>query len=141
VGGLRAEWTQSVGDGLNDTFDVLNNFRHPEPQHPKAHLAQPVISPRVVDELIAVVVAIDLEHKPCLQAGEVGEVWANRNLAAEFASQQLPAAQAVPEPPFGPGHLPPQHLGALIPSSSMETGLTIHGRKLSPLPGRRKSGR
>ncbi len=113
-----------------DTFDVLINFGHPESQHPKAHLAQPVISPRVVDELIAVVVAVDFEHKPCVQTDKVGEVGAKRNLAAKLASQQLPAAQAGPEPPFGPGHLPTQHLGALMPSSSMETSLTIHGRKL-----------
>jgi hypothetical protein len=61
-GGLGAECTQSVGNGFDDTFDGLIDLGRPEPQHAKAHLAQPVISPRVVDELIAVVVAIDFDH-------------------------------------------------------------------------------
>jgi hypothetical protein len=81
-----------------------------------------VISPRVIDKLIAVVVAIDFDHQPRVQAGEVGEVRPNRNLASELESHQLPAAQAVPEPPFGPRHLPPQLLRAVILSSPLESG-------------------
>jgi hypothetical protein len=97
-----------------------------------------VISPRVVDELIAVVVAIDFDYQPPVQAGEVGEV--DPNLASRLASQHLPAAQAVPEPPLGTGHRAPQLLGALIPGRPIETGLTKHGCKLSPPPGGRKPG-
>jgi hypothetical protein len=59
---LELECTQSVGNGFDDTFDVLIDLGHTEPQHAKAHFAQPVISPRVVDELMAVVVAIDFDH-------------------------------------------------------------------------------
>ena len=99
------------------------------------------ISPRVVEELIAVVVAIHFDHHPGIQAGEVGEVGADRNLASKLASHQLPAPQPVPKPPFGLGHLPPQLLGALIPSSPIETGLTNHGPKLSPPRGGSNPGR
>jgi hypothetical protein len=59
---LELECTQSIGNGFDDTFDVLIDLGHPESQHAKAHLAQAAISPRVVDELIAVVVAIDFDH-------------------------------------------------------------------------------
>jgi len=44
-----------------------------EPQYAKAPQAQALISPGVAAELIAVVVPIDFEHQPCLQAGELGE--------------------------------------------------------------------
>ena len=66
--------TERIGNAIDDAFDVLVDLGHPESQHAKAQLAQPAISPRVVDKLIAVVVAIDLDHQPCIQAGEVGEV-------------------------------------------------------------------
>jgi hypothetical protein len=123
---LDLECTKSIGNGFDDSFDVLIDLGHREPQHAKAHLAHPVISASVVEELIAVMLTIDLDHQPCVQAGEVGEVGADRNLASKLASDQLPAAQAAPEPPFCLGHLPPQLLGALIPNSPIETGLTNH---------------
>jgi hypothetical protein len=141
VGALELECAQSIRNGFDDAFDVLIDLGHPEPQHAKAHLAQALISLRVVDELVAVVVAIDFDHQPCVQAREVGEVRTDRNLASKLASHELPVAQAVPEPPFVPGHLPPQLLGALIPSSPLEAGLTSHGCKLSPAGVGRKPGR
>jgi hypothetical protein len=61
MGGLELQCTQSVRNGLDETIDVLTDLGHPEPNHAKAHLAQPVISPGVVDELIAVLVAIDFD--------------------------------------------------------------------------------
>ena len=141
MGGLKLECAQSIGSGGDDAFDVLIDLGHPEPQHAKAHGAQAAISPRVIDDLIAVVVAIDLDDQPCLQAGEVGEVGSNRHLASKLATHQLPAAQAVPKAPFGPGHLPPELLGALIASGTIETGLTNHAGKISPALGSRKQGR
>jgi hypothetical protein len=138
---LELECAQSIGNGFDDTVDVLVDLRHPEPQHAKAHLAEALISPRVVDELIAVVIAIDFDYQPCVQAREVCEIGTDRNLASKLASHQLPVAQAVPEPPLGPGHLPPQLLGALIPSSPLKEGLTNHPRKLSPAGVARKPGR
>ncbi len=124
MGGRELECTQGVGNGLDDTFYVLIDLGQPKPQHAKADLAQPVISPRLVDELIALVVAVDFDHQHFVPACEVGEVGADRNLASKLVSPQLPATQAVPEPPFGPGHLSPQLLGGLIPSSPLGTGLT-----------------
>ena len=102
VGGRQGGCTESIGNAIDDAFDVLVDLGHPESQHAKAQLAQPAISPRVIDKLIAVVVAIDFDHQPRLQAGEVREVGPDRNLASELVSQQLPASQAVPEPPFVP---------------------------------------
>jgi hypothetical protein len=135
------ESAQSIGNRCDDAVDVVVDLGHREPQHAVAHMAEPAISPRVIDGLIAVVVAVDFDHQPCLQAGEVGEVGADGNLASKLAPHQLPAAQAVPEAPFGPGHPPPQLLAALIPSSPSETGLTNHASKLSPAPRSHKQGR
>jgi hypothetical protein len=93
---------QIPSNGFDHSCDVLIDLGYREPQHAKAQLAQPVIPPRVICELIAVVITVDFDHQRGVQAGEVGEVRAYRNLASKLATHQLPAAQVVPEPPFGP---------------------------------------
>jgi hypothetical protein len=62
---------------------------NPEPEHAKAHLTEPAISPGVVGQLLAVVVAIGFHHQLGFQAGEVGKVGAERNLPAKLESAQL----------------------------------------------------
>ena len=62
--------TERVDNGFDDAFEVLVHLDHPESQHAKAQLAQPLVSPRVIDQLIAVVLAIDFDHQPRLQAGD-----------------------------------------------------------------------
>lgn len=135
------ECSQSLDYGFDGSFEVLVDVDYREPQHAKARLAQPVISSRVIEKLIAVVFTIDFDHQPCLQAGEVSEVGADWNLASKLASHQLPAAQAVPQPPFGPGHLTPQLLCALIAGSALKTGLIKHAGRLSRVPSLRKGAR
>ena len=107
--------TESIGNAIDDAFDVLVDLGQPESQHAKAQLAQPAISPRVIDKLIAVVVAIDFDHQPRLQAGEVREVGPDRNLASELVS---PCPQALTKglrrqarPLSPPPNLPPQRGG------------------------------
>jgi hypothetical protein len=132
--------TQGVSNGCDDSFDILIDLGRPEPEHAKAHFVQPFISPCIVCKLIAMMVAIHFDHQLRAQAGKVDEVGTNRKLPSKLASHELPAAQAVPEPPFDPGHLPPQMPSSLIPNSPIETGLTNHGCKLSEPRGDRKAG-
>jgi hypothetical protein len=99
------------------------------------------MSARVVDQLIAVMLAIDLDHQPGLQAGEVGEVRAERELARELVVQQLPAAEAAPEPAFGPRHLLSQLPCLAVARCPKQSDPALHAAAVSSLRGDCKSGR
>ena len=70
-GGRWRATTESTGNRFDDAVEVLVDLGYPESQYAKAHLSQPVVSASVVARLIAVVVAVDLDHQPRIQAGEV----------------------------------------------------------------------
>jgi len=72
----------------------------PESQHTIAALAKPLVSPNVVGLLIAMLISIDFDHDLFSEAGKVGKVGPDRNLATKFRTIQLAAAQPVPQPPF-----------------------------------------
>ena len=84
----------------------------PESQHPETAGAQEGIA-RGVARRTAVLPAIDLQQQASLRAGEVGDVRAHRELAAEAVARQLAHAQARPEPALGIGHVAPQLAGAV----------------------------
>ena len=134
---MESSSPRAAGGGRRGT--VLVHLSHPESEHPKTLLAHPLISPRVVEGLAAVVLAVDLYYQSRLQAGKVGEVRAHGDLAPKLAPQQLPAAQAVPEPSPGPGHLLSQHTCPAIPSCPLDATLTNHSVKLAALGTNRKS--
>jgi len=135
VGGLRGNPTEGLRDGFDDALDVLVDLGNPEPEHAKADLTKPAISPRVVSQLLAVVLAIDFHHQLGFQAREVGKVGAERDLPAKLESAELAPTQAVPQPPLGPGHFSPRRLGPVISGSPLQAALAIHEGRLATNPG------
>jgi hypothetical protein len=81
--------TESVQNRLDHAFHVFVDLGNPEPEHAKAHLTEAAISPGVVGELFAVVLAIDFHHQLGFQTREVGKVGAERNLPAKLEFIQL----------------------------------------------------
>jgi hypothetical protein len=60
-------------------------------------------SPRVVTLLLGVLTAIEFNDQSALDAGEVGDVEADRVLASEFVPSELAIAQEVPKLALGVG--------------------------------------
>ena len=101
------------------------------PQGSAVGFHDPSISPPVVGRLLAVVLAIHFDHQSSRQAGEVGEIGADRNLPVKLLALVLAVEQAIPEPPFSLRHVSPQLTGVLISHSSTQKFCRIHGGRLS----------
>src|SRR5207245_1121732 len=108
VGRGSQAFQQSRPDALDYSLRLLENIGIPEAQHPEAVSNQSRCAPLVAFDLFGVLAAVDLNHEPSLQAGEIDEVRTDWKLTAEAVALDLLIAQADPEPDFSIGHLTSQ---------------------------------
>jgi hypothetical protein len=94
-------------DHVTDTFQVLEDVIIPEPHHREPLAAQERLATGVGSRFV-VLAAIDFDQQMPLQAGEVDDVRAERMLAPEPATGELPATQALPQLLFGITHVAPE---------------------------------
>ena len=78
----------------------------PEPKHPEPLLRQPGI-PGFVPGVTKMLPAINLDHQPLPEAGEINDVRTNRDLPTETRSKGS-APKLSPEPTLGVSHVLPQ---------------------------------
>ena len=97
-------------DGFEDAFDVFDDLVVPE--------AEDCVAGRFdlsrasgVSDAVSMLPAVEFDHQPCFDAGEVGDIGADQELAAEFCVFDLPGAQALPQDPFDFGCIPAQSPG------------------------------
>jgi hypothetical protein len=95
--------SKSIGDTLQNSFDVGADLMVPEPQHVVSRMVQKIGSTFVVGQFVRVLRTIDLDNELRLWAEEIDEEWTDGMLAAELESIELAAAQARPQSvlPFG----------------------------------------
>ena len=81
----------------------LGNVIVPETQHPVAHGLQFQGAALVVDHLVRMLAAVELDDLPRIHANEIDDIAPDLMLAAELPSLQVPGAQLAPECPLGVG--------------------------------------
>lgn len=95
-------------------FEIVHHIAVPKAQDAKALQVEPCGS-RLVARAFEMLAAVHLYHQAMLQAAEVRDVAAERELAAEFRIQQASVSQAPPEFTFRFGLLAPKAAGILLP--------------------------
>ena len=85
VGGGCAQDLQLAQNALQHALGIAQHLVVPEAQDNEALGSEPLIAPCVIALLLVVLPAIDLYDEPWGEAGEVGDVGADRGLAAESA--------------------------------------------------------
>ncbi len=101
--------------------------RHPvvrEAQHPITLLIQEAVPASIAGRILDVLRAVQLDDELRLKAGEVGDVGANRVLAAEAEAVELASAKVSPEKRLNLGLSAPQFTAAsnLLPASPSHAG-------------------
>lgn len=77
----------------------------PKPQHPKPSFFDLPVSMAIVLRVVLMLSAIQFDDQFGFDAGEIGDIGTNRNLAPETMAADLPVAQKAPEVAFGVGCL------------------------------------
>ena len=90
-----------------NTFKIVENLIIREAQHAKPELAQPRIALRVIAALLIMLPAVELNHQPRLNAGEIGVTPLNRMLPPKAPAIKPPAP---PLPSHPNSTSPPPHL-------------------------------
>jgi hypothetical protein len=81
-------------DDVEDGVDVRNYIYVPEPEHLEATSPQICRTCLVVDDLLGVLSAIDLDDQGPLKANEIDDIRPNRPLPAKLVAFDIAAAQA-----------------------------------------------
>ncbi len=92
-GALRRE--RFADDGGN-AFDVAQHFVIPKSQHLETLRTKPVGAATILLGLPSMLTAVDFDDEAALQADEIGDVRAERDLAAKFAAGELALAKERP---------------------------------------------
>ena len=103
-------------DGRDDTFEIAIDFMVPKSQHKKAKASERLVPFCILQAIPieAVLGAIDLNYKPCGQAGEINDIAGSRHLSPKVQTLRLQAAQMNPEFHFLWRHALAQAAGNLV---------------------------
>ena len=97
---------QLDGDRLLDAVGICQDLVVPKSQDPIALILQETTSLGLRRRRAIVLAAVDFNDQPGLVAYKVGNIAADRHLAAELVSLHLMRTQYLPEPLFRLGHVP-----------------------------------
>jgi hypothetical protein len=127
-----------IEDGVGTFLDALVG----EPQQAEALSAQPGVSLHIV-KTILVVRAVGLDDQAMTRAQEVGDVAAERDLAAELQALKAAVAEQRPEQALGDGRLMAEptregELSGAIDHDENITGTRCVGKPVFPLPLRER---
>ncbi len=127
--GLAAKRIQ---DHLHHALDIPRNLRVPEPQHTKPLAFQPLIAPLI--PLATMPAAINFDHHPPPQIGEVRDERPNRSLPPEVQPKHLVQfPQLRPDQPFLRRHLMAQ-LSGTLPGDRVNAGHPSRPMPKAPHP-------
>jgi hypothetical protein len=92
-------------DGVENAVEVGGDLPIPKAQDAISFGFQPILARLIPDgDLIpAVVSAIELDNQHRRETGEIGDVWANRDLPAEVRAVDRHIVQSAPELALGTG--------------------------------------
>lgn len=104
---------EALGGSGKDRFRradrIVANVAVPHAQHGPAFTTQEVITSPVAPRP-GVLTTVDLDHQPCLPAGEIGDIWSDRELTRELGTK---ARKQPPHCPFLWRRIRAQGSGAL----------------------------
>ena len=97
-------------------IQLVMDIQSPNPNDPNAFAAQPVGAPRIVRDLVRMVMrrAIHLDRQFCSGAVEIQNIRPDRVLFSKTQSAELITLQAAPQPRFGRRQRPSESASALI---------------------------
>jgi hypothetical protein len=98
-------------DRLHHGIGARQDIVVPEAQDREAFALEKCIASRVVRRGFDVLAAVELDDQPGLQAGEIGDVRSDGDLASEAGVEELPAAQAAPQSAFRFSQVAPEGAG------------------------------
>ena len=93
---LGASETERSQNFLRNAFHFFVNLGIPKSQNLESSLFKHQRSARIIVGLRGVLAAIEFHDQLRFDAGEIGDITINRNLAAELERSQLTIAQAAP---------------------------------------------
>ena len=86
-------------NALKHAFAILRHIAVPEPKHTPALGSEEGIAPAVACAF-RVLAAVELDHEPVLDRGEVGDVRTDRHLSPKLHAVKSSVAQQIPHRPF-----------------------------------------
>ena len=101
------EAAQLLRDRLMDAIDICQDFVVPKPQNAISLALQEPTSLGLPGRRAVVLAAVDFHDQPGLVAHKIGNVAADRHLAAELIPCHSMGAQYLPDPPLRLGHVLP----------------------------------
>lgn len=132
--------TQSIGNHIDDAFEIFQHLVVPEPQNTIALFSKPAIAPGIT-LAAGMLPAIYLDNETALSAHKIDRVAADRDLPDKFEPGQSPCAKDLPQPLFSLGRTAPKSpctrrgFGVRPPHLTF-TPLPAPCADLSPLAGR-----
>jgi hypothetical protein len=99
--------TQFLGDRRMDAVEVRQDFVVPKPQNAMALVLPEPTSLGLPRRQAIVLAAVDFHDQPSLVAHKIGNVAADRHLAAELVPRHSMGAQHMPDPPLRLRHVLP----------------------------------
>ncbi len=102
---MRVVESEPIEDGGQDPVVFRKCFTVAEAHHMEAVRRQRSTALSVGRHCcwLVVLTAIELDNKPCFDTSKVGEVAADRVLAAKLVAVETPIPQVVPDRTFGVG--------------------------------------
>ena len=98
---------QLLGDCLMDAVEICQDLVVPKPQDAISLVLQEPTSLGLPGRRAIVLAAVDFHDQPSLVAHKIGNVAADRDLAAELVPRHSMGAQYLPGPPLRLGHVLP----------------------------------